>query len=116
MTTGASRRSATSTSSEVWINGGYFVLRPEVFDYMRPDEELVHEPFQRLIDQGRLLMHKYDGFWAPMDTLKDRTTLEALAEGGRPPWAVWDDAETAGSRHQGSVGPASYRDALSSSG
>jgi glucose-1-phosphate cytidylyltransferase len=76
--------------SDIWINGGYFVMRPAIFDYMRPGEELVHEPFQRLIDEGQLLAHRYDGFWAPMDTLKDRQTLEQLAEAGEPPWAVWE--------------------------
>ena len=78
------------TSSDIWINGGFFVLRPEIFDYMHPGEELVHEPFQRLITDNRLLAHRYEGFWAPMDTLKDRQTLQILAESGHPPWAVWD--------------------------
>ena len=76
--------------SDIWINGGYFVLRDEIFDYMRPGEELVVEPFQRLIEQNRLLAHRYEGFWAPMDTLKDRQNLESMAENGRPPWAVWE--------------------------
>ncbi len=76
--------------SEIWINGGYFVLRSEIFDYLNPGEELVHEPFQRLIDAGQLLAHRYEGFWAPMDTLKDRQLLEELADRGSPPWAVWD--------------------------
>ena len=48
------------------------------------------EPFQRLIEQNRLLAHRYEGFWAPMDTLKDRQNLESMAENGRPPWAVWE--------------------------
>jgi glucose-1-phosphate cytidylyltransferase len=76
--------------SDIWINGGYFVLRDEIFEYMRPGEELVVEPFQRLIEQNRLLAHRYEGFWAPMDTLKDRQNLESMAENGRPPWAVWE--------------------------
>jgi glucose-1-phosphate cytidylyltransferase len=75
--------------SDIWINGGFFVLRPEVFEHMRPGEELVHEPFQRLIAMNRLIAHRYEGFWAPMDTLKDRQTLQMLAESGTPPWAVW---------------------------
>lgn len=83
--------------SDIWINGGYFVLRTEIFDYMNPGEELVHEPFQRLIDAGQLLAHRYEGFWAPMDTLKDRQLLEQLAGAGNPPWAVWDrDGRPAG--------------------
>jgi glucose-1-phosphate cytidylyltransferase len=83
-------------SSNLWINGGYFVLRSDVFDFMQPGEDLVHEPFQRLIGRDLLLTHRYEGFWAPMDTLKDRQTLESLAEEGTPPWALWQretDAE-----------------------
>jgi glucose-1-phosphate cytidylyltransferase len=88
--------------SDIWINGGYFVLRSDVFDYMEPGEELVHEPFQRLIERNLLQMHKYEGFWAPMDTLKDRSTLELLAEAGAPPWAVWENgrAESLSAREQ----------------
>lgn len=77
--------------SDIWINGGYFVLRSDIFDYMEPGEDLVHEPFQRLIDQNLLLTHRYEGFWAPMDTLKDRQTLELLVEAGAPPWALWEN-------------------------
>jgi glucose-1-phosphate cytidylyltransferase len=77
-------------TSDIWINGGFFVLRGDIFDVMESGEELVHEPFQRLIERGDLLAHPYEGFWAPMDTLKDKQTLEALAEGGSPPWAVWE--------------------------
>jgi glucose-1-phosphate cytidylyltransferase len=76
--------------SEIWINGGFFVFRGDIFDVMEPGEELVHEPFQRLIERGDLLAHRYEGFWAPMDTLKDRQTLELLTESGNRPWAVWD--------------------------
>jgi glucose-1-phosphate cytidylyltransferase len=75
--------------AELWINGGYFIFRREIFDYMEPGEELVVEPFQRLVKEEQLLAFQYTGFWAPMDTLKDRETLERLHETGRPPWAVW---------------------------
>lgn len=78
-------------TSEIWINGGYFVLRHDIFDYLEPGEDLVHEPFQRLIERNLLLMHRYEGFWAPMDTLKDRQTLETLSESGSAPWAVWEN-------------------------
>ena len=71
------------------INGGYFVLRPEVFDWMRPGEELVQEPFQRLCSAGRLLSYVYDGFWACMDTFKDKQLLEDLYTRGQVPWEVW---------------------------
>jgi glucose-1-phosphate cytidylyltransferase len=79
-------------TADIWINGGFFVLRGDIFDVMEPGEELVHEPFERLIERGDLLAHTYDGFWAPMDTLKDRQTLELLSESGSPPWAVWESA------------------------
>jgi glucose-1-phosphate cytidylyltransferase len=71
------------------INGGYFVLRPEIFDWMRPGEELVQEPFQRLAAAGRLLSYPYDGFWACMDTFKDKQLLEDLYTRGQVPWEVW---------------------------
>jgi glucose-1-phosphate cytidylyltransferase len=74
------------TTSRLWINAGYFVLRREIFDYIRDGEDLVEEPFQRLIDEQRLLAYPYDGFWAPMDTLKDKHVLETLIETGEAPW------------------------------
>ncbi len=82
-------------NGSVWINGGFFTLRNDVFDYMREGEELVEEPFARLIAGQQLVGHRYEGFWAPMDTLKDKTTLDALAETSRPPWAVWMPAPQA---------------------
>ena len=82
--------------SDLWINGGFFVFRRDIFDVMKPGEDLVQEPFQRLIERGDLLAHRYEGFWAPMDTLKDRQTLELLAESGACPWAVWDSNDGAG--------------------
>jgi len=77
----------------LWINGGYFILRQDIFDYLEDGEELVVEPFQRLIKERRLLTYPYSGFWAPMDTLKDHQTLERLANEPRPPWAVWQRDE-----------------------
>jgi glucose-1-phosphate cytidylyltransferase len=78
------------TRSEIWINGGYFVFRNEIFDYIREGEDLVEEPFRRLVAEGRLLANKYEGFWAPMDTLKDQQKLEAMLENGNGPWRVWE--------------------------
>ena len=71
------------------INGGYFVLRAEIFDWMRPGEELVQEPFQRLCAAGKLVSYAYDGFWACMDTFKDKQLLEDLYAHGQVPWEVW---------------------------
>ena len=79
--------------AELWINGGFFMFRKEIFDYMEPGDELVVEPFQRLVKEEQLLAFRYRGFWAPMDTLKDRETLERLHAEGRPPWAVWRQPE-----------------------
>jgi glucose-1-phosphate cytidylyltransferase len=75
----------------IWINGGYFVFSQAIFDYIRPGDELVDEPFRRLIADGQLLAYPYEGFWAPMDTLKDRQRLEALVDASAGPWSVWDD-------------------------
>jgi glucose-1-phosphate cytidylyltransferase len=71
------------------INGGYFIFRRGIFDEIKEGEELVEAPFQRLVEQGRLMAFAYDGFWAPMDTLKDKQDLDALWEAGTPPWAIW---------------------------
>ena len=79
-----------ATDSNIRVNGGFFVLRSEIFDYLEPGDELVEQPFRRLIEVERLLGYRYDGFWAPMDTLKDRQNLNAMFESGERPWAVWE--------------------------
>jgi glucose-1-phosphate cytidylyltransferase len=76
----------SSDRSDIWINGGYFVFRPEIFDYMREGEELVLEPFNRLIAEDQLLAYRHDSFWRSMDTLRDRQILEDLVEQGEMPW------------------------------
>lgn len=77
-------------TSAVRINAGFFVLRQEIFSYMRPGEELVVEPFHRLLNEHRLLAYPYDGFWRAMDTFKDKLDLDIIAGAGDPPWQVWD--------------------------
>ncbi len=72
------------------INGGFFLLRPRIFEYMREGEELVVEPFQRLADEGQLMAFKHDGFWRSMDTLRDRQSLEDMVEQGNMPWSLGD--------------------------
>jgi glucose-1-phosphate cytidylyltransferase len=74
------------TSTDTWINAGYFVFRREIFDAIREGEDLVEEPFRRLIADDRLVGYPYSGFWAPMDTLKDKQTLDTLYESGQAPW------------------------------
>jgi glucose-1-phosphate cytidylyltransferase len=73
-----------------WINGGFFVLDPGVFDYIEGDDTTwEQQPMQRIAADGRLCAYKHDGFWQSMDTLRDRMVLEELWAGGNPPWALW---------------------------
>jgi glucose-1-phosphate cytidylyltransferase len=82
------------TSSGLWINGGYFIFRKQIFDYLREGEELVVEPFQRLIACKKLMGYRYEGFWACMDTFKEKQQLEDLYTRGDAPWEVWKSTET----------------------
>lgn len=75
--------------TQVRVNAGFFVLRREVFDYLRPGEELVEEPFRRLMVEGRLMALPYDGYWQPMDTFKDKHLLDEAYARGDAPWQVW---------------------------
>ena len=77
------------TRSDIWINAGYFVLRREIFKYLQPGEDLVNEPFQRLADMNALMAHKYRGFWACMDTFKEKQRLDDMVARGETPWEVW---------------------------
>lgn len=74
-----------------WINGGFFVLAPGVFDYLDGGVDLIweREPLQRLAADGQLAPFFHNGFWQPMDTLRDRNLLEELWAGGKAPWKVW---------------------------
>jgi len=74
--------------SDLLINGGYFAMRPEIFYYMYPGDELVLEPFARLMKERKLLGYRYDRFWV-MDTFKEQQQLSDLAESGCAPWEVW---------------------------
>jgi glucose-1-phosphate cytidylyltransferase len=77
------------TKSGIRINAGTFVLKRDIFKYIQPGEELVIEPFQRLILERQLAAYEYDGFFAAMDTFKDKQQLDDLYEAGQPPWEVW---------------------------
>jgi glucose-1-phosphate cytidylyltransferase len=81
-------------SANAWINGGCFVLRRDIFDYLKPGEELVEEPFRRLIQEQRLATHPYEGFWRCVDTFKDLQALEALYAKGDAPWELWRREKT----------------------
>ena len=78
-----------STTASVRINGGFFIFKKQIFDYMQDKEELVIEPFHRLLAEKQLIGYPYDGFWASMDTFKDRQQLESLYAAGPAPWEVW---------------------------
>jgi glucose-1-phosphate cytidylyltransferase len=77
------------TRSDIRINGGLFILKREIFNYLGPEEELVAQPFQRLIQKGQLAAYEYDGYFAAMDTFKDKQQLDDLYERGDAPWEVW---------------------------
>jgi glucose-1-phosphate cytidylyltransferase len=80
----------TSTAlSSSRINGGFFLLRNRIFDYIKEGEELVEAPFRRLIQEGELTAYPYDGFWACMDTFKEKQALDELYTKGLAPWEVW---------------------------
>jgi len=72
------------------INGGFFVFKNEIFDYINPGEDLVYEPFQRLIKKRELVAYKYDGFWASLDTYKDKQRLDELASKNASFWEIWN--------------------------
>ena len=74
----------------LWTNGGFFVFRQAIFDYLEEGEELVEAPFRRLIEAGKLFAYKHEGFWACMDTFKEKQQLDDLVLSGSPPWQVWD--------------------------
>jgi glucose-1-phosphate cytidylyltransferase len=76
--------------SDLWINGGFFVLKKEIFDYFQNGEELVLEPFQRLIVEQELIAYRNPGFWACMDTLKEKLLFDEMYAQGKTPWAVWE--------------------------
>jgi glucose-1-phosphate cytidylyltransferase len=77
------------SSGDFRINGGFFIFKKKIFEYLRDKEELVSEPFQRLVAEKQLIGYPHDGFWACMDTFKDKQQLESLYAGGAAPWEVW---------------------------
>jgi glucose-1-phosphate cytidylyltransferase len=74
-----------------WENGGYFVLRPQIFDHLSEGEDLVEDAImRRLVPQRRVLAYPYKGYWSPADTVKERARLEELYDRGYCPWMIWD--------------------------
>jgi glucose-1-phosphate cytidylyltransferase len=76
-------------STPLRVNGGFFIFRRQIFDYLREGDDLVDGPFRRLIAEGQLMAHEYDGFWKAMDTFKDKQQFDELLARGNPPWEVW---------------------------
>lgn len=75
---------------EGWINGGFMVLEPEVFDYIEGDETVFEaSPLENLSKDGQLMAYKHEGFWQPMDTLREKQLIENLWKSGNAPWKVW---------------------------
>ncbi|NJR64301.1 MAG: glucose-1-phosphate cytidylyltransferase [Leptolyngbyaceae cyanobacterium CRU_2_3] len=77
-------------SSGLWINGGFFAFKQAIFDYIQDKEELVLEPFQRLIQKQELVAYKNAGFWACMDTFKEKTMFDEMYAKGNTPWTIWE--------------------------
>jgi glucose-1-phosphate cytidylyltransferase len=77
------------------VNGGFFAMRSSIFDYIREGEELVEEPFARLITAKKLSAYPWDGFWRSMDTFKDKITFDRFEASGNWPWKVWLDQSEA---------------------
>jgi glucose-1-phosphate cytidylyltransferase len=78
-------------TGEGWINGGYFVLEPGIFDYIEGDSTLwEHEPLERLAMDGQLMAFEHPGFFQPMDTLREKNLLENLWQSGKAPWKIWE--------------------------
>ncbi|MCS6944483.1 MAG: sugar phosphate nucleotidyltransferase [Sutterellaceae bacterium] len=77
------------SASDYWVNGGFFCLRQEIFDVLHEGEELVEQPFQRLIEAGRLWTYRHTGFWAAMDTFKDKILLDRMHACEQRPWQLW---------------------------
>lgn len=74
---------------DIFINGGYFIFRRDIFEHMQEGEELVEKPFQRLLSNNKLLTYQYNGFWKAMDTFKDKVEYDRMASNGDTPWQLW---------------------------
>jgi glucose-1-phosphate cytidylyltransferase len=81
-------------TKEGWINGAFFVLEPEIFNYI--DSDATHwekEPLEGLAKDGQLMAYHHTSFWQCMDTLRDKVVLEQLWESGKAPWNIWEDQD-----------------------
>lgn len=87
------RRFRSSQEANIWINGGFFIFRSEIFEFLREGEDLVPE-LSRLAEKGMLMAYNYEGFWRAMDTLRDRQVLDEMVERGEMPWRPSLDSPT----------------------
>jgi glucose-1-phosphate cytidylyltransferase len=86
---GLATRIGAMANGDLLLNGGFFVLRQEIFDYIEPGDELVDRPFKRLTEKRLLAVYQHSGFWRAMDTLKDKITFDRMEAQGHCPWMVW---------------------------
>lgn len=98
---GTVTRLGAMPSQELWINGGFFVLRRDIFSYINEGEELVEEPFGRLINAGKLAAYRWTGFWQCMDTFKDKIALDRMEARGECPWMAWRRHPASGADSKG---------------
>jgi glucose-1-phosphate cytidylyltransferase len=91
------------TDSAIWINGGYFAFKRSIFEYIHAGEELVYEPFGRLIEAKQLLGYEYRGFWKSMDTFKEKQELDELYSREAAPWQLWKHRESCAKRDEGTA-------------
>jgi glucose-1-phosphate cytidylyltransferase len=92
---GCVRAIKSMKDASIWVNGGYFVLRKEIFRYIQPGEELIYEPFQRMIAEGKVWSQRHEGFWQCMDTFRDKQLLDEMEASGTPPWYLWKNGPSA---------------------
>jgi glucose-1-phosphate cytidylyltransferase len=86
---GVVTRLGAMPQQQLWINGGFFILRNEIFDYINDGDELVDGPFARLIERRKLTTYRWEGFWQCMDTFKDKISFDRMEARGQCPWMVW---------------------------
>jgi glucose-1-phosphate cytidylyltransferase len=85
-------RVSSLRDQQLWVNGGFFIFRTEIFDYLEEGDELVEAPFARLVAQRKLMAYPWDGFWHCMDTLKDKMALDRMEADGVCKWKVWQQS------------------------
>ncbi|MGR7024953.1 sugar phosphate nucleotidyltransferase [Geodermatophilus sp. URMC 62] len=91
---GRIRQIRAASDLDLWVNGGFFVLRQGVFDHIPKGGDLVGDACTALAERGQLLSYRYTGFWHPTDTIKERNNLETLFSHGERPWMVWENDST----------------------